>query len=64
MLAYSERIEAVARDEGIRVGGLGVLLAARQTIELAVLKEFKGPIYLAAAGLIVGGIGGVWSLYL
>jgi hypothetical protein len=57
-------IEAVAQDEGIPVGGLGLLLAAPQIIEEAVLRQFKGPILLAGAGLIVGAVGGIWSLYL
>jgi hypothetical protein len=57
-------IEAVAREEGIPVGGLGVLLAAPQIIEQAVLRQFKGLVLLADAGLIVGAIGGIWSRYL
>jgi hypothetical protein len=54
----------MARDEGIPVGGLGVLLAAPQIIEQAVLRQFKGLVLLADAGLIVGAIGGIWSRYL
>lgn len=59
-----EVIEAVAREEGIPVAGLGYLMAANQITELAILRQFKGPLLLAAAGLIVSAVGGVWSLYL
>jgi hypothetical protein len=39
-------------------------MAANQITELAILRQFKGPLLLAAAGLIVSAVGGVWSLYL
>jgi hypothetical protein len=59
-----DEISDAAREEGIPVGSFEYLLSAPQTIELAVLRQFWGPITLAAAGLIAGGVGGIWSLYL